>query len=208
MVPGHIRNQECCLIGCGAVGRNIALQLTSMGIKFIDIYDFDAVEEHNVSSQGFLNSDIGKPKVDAIQDFCRNVNPDTKIYKHNQVWRPSGKMYNYVFLAADCMNVRKNAARYFHNRRKKTVLIDTRMRGEDVRVITTHDRRSRIYYEQTLFTNDQAADGNCTSSTTIYCAVNTASEAVQSMVNHLRRGIVTTDVSYNLGNGLRQVLRQ
>ena len=206
-VPKSIYNKTAAVIGCGAVGRNIIVQLTSMGLKSISIFDFDRVEDHNIVSQGFLISDLQEFKTDAIEKFCSNVNKDTKIVKNTAVWRPDSNHYDYVFLCADCMSVRANVSRYYNNRKKKPVLIDTRMRGEDIRILTCFNRDSRTHYKNNaLFSNSDAADGNCTSVTTIYCAFHTASCAVQSMVNHMNRRTNPRDIIKNIGNGL--ILKQ
>jgi len=40
--------------------------LAQMGIKNITVIDFDLVENHNLASQLYKESDIGKPKVAAL----------------------------------------------------------------------------------------------------------------------------------------------
>lgn len=202
-IPNTLYNKKVCIIGCGAVGRNIAVQLTAMGVGSLALFDFDKVEDHNIVSQGFLLSDIGTFKVDALKSYCSNLNKDTEVIAHNTVWRPDDVHYDYVFMCADCMTVRANVSRYYNNRRRKSIFIDTRMRGEDLRILSCFDRSSRRYYKNNgLFTNDQALDGGCTSITTIYCAVHTASSAIQNMVNHLNKRTVHKDIVQNLANGL------
>lgn len=46
------------LIGVGAIGRQVALQLAAMGVPHLQLIDFDRVEEANLASQGFLESDL------------------------------------------------------------------------------------------------------------------------------------------------------
>lgn len=57
-IPIHI-------IGCGGIGSWTALLLSKMGCSNITIYDDDKVEDHNVASQFFKESDIGMNKSDA-----------------------------------------------------------------------------------------------------------------------------------------------
>lgn len=203
VVPSKIFDKRVCVVGCGAVGRNVILQLVSMGVSELSIFDFDKVEIHNVSSQGFLHSDIGSNKVDAVINFCRNINPSCKITGKNDVWRPDFKDYDYVFLCADDMVARKNISRYYHNIKNKPIVIDTRMSGETIRTLVTWNRQTRSHYNKSLFSNNQATDGNCTSSTTIYCANVAAATAIQAMVNHLKRIPVERDTLFNMGTGIR-----
>lgn len=205
-VPKKFHNRNILIIGAGAVGRNVALSVIGMGPKSVTIYDFDTVEDHNVISQGFSIDDIGKHKVTAVYEEGIKRNPDVGINCIADRWRPDFVDYDYVFLCCDCMTARSNIAKFYFSRKIKPVLIDTRMRGEETRILTAFNRKSRKHYMDQMFTNEEAADGNCTSSTTIYCAVNTASYAIQTMINHLRKCIVYQDVARNLSNGVVECL--
>ena len=108
VVPRAVHNKHALIVGCGAIGRNIAVQLTSMGVKELTLYDADTVEMHNVVSQGFFETDVGTKKVEAVKDFCRKLNTDVRITANDTVWLPHFTEYDYVFLAADCMNARAN----------------------------------------------------------------------------------------------------
>ena len=54
---------KATVVGVGAVGRQVALQLSAMGLPWLQLVDFDFVEESNLASQGYLESDLGRPKV-------------------------------------------------------------------------------------------------------------------------------------------------
>jgi molybdopterin/thiamine biosynthesis adenylyltransferase len=201
-VDSSIRDKSILVVGCGAIGRNIIMQAAYIGVPNITIFDHDNVELHNVSSQGFPMSDVGMSKVQSIKSELNNRLPTTQVCAYNHKWVPHYAQYDYVFLAADCMSARKNISRFYHRRRKKCAVIDSRMRGEEARVLMTYDRLSRNHYGTTLFSNDEAVDGSCTSSTNIYCSFNTASRAIQCMVAHNRKGYIRPDVLMNMGNGL------
>ncbi len=53
------------VIGVGAIGRQVALQLAAIGIRRLQLVDFDRVELTNVTSQGYWQADVGQFKVDA-----------------------------------------------------------------------------------------------------------------------------------------------
>jgi len=205
-VDRSIREKKILVVGCGAIGRNIIIQAAYIGVRDITIFDHDEIEHHNVPSQGFPLPDVGMSKVSSIKKELNNnlqsiAEPiDIKAYNHK--WVPHYGQYDYVFLAADCMSARKTISRFYHKRRKKCVVIDSRMRGEEARVLITYDRLSRNHYGTTLFSNEEAADGSCTSSTNIYFSYNTASRAIQFMVAHNRKGYIRPDVLMNMGNGL------
>ena len=45
------KNIDINIIGVGAVGSYIALQLAKLGVEKIIIWDFDVVDEHNITNQ-------------------------------------------------------------------------------------------------------------------------------------------------------------
>jgi len=55
------------IIGVGAIGRQVAVQLASLGVRSLQLIDFDSVEQHNVTSQGYRHDEIGQFKVAATK---------------------------------------------------------------------------------------------------------------------------------------------
>lgn len=55
------------LCGAGAVGSNLADNLVRQGVTRLRVIDHDRVEEHNVSTQLYGESDIGSGKVEALR---------------------------------------------------------------------------------------------------------------------------------------------
>ena len=51
------------VIGVGAIGRQVALQLAAIGIRRLQLIDFDEVDATNVTTQGYWHADINQPKV-------------------------------------------------------------------------------------------------------------------------------------------------
>jgi len=51
---------ECkaTVIGVGAIGRQVATQLTAIGVPWLKLIDFDVVEESNIASQGYYADDL------------------------------------------------------------------------------------------------------------------------------------------------------
>ncbi len=50
------------IIGVGATGRQVALQLAAIGVPHLKMINFDTVEQVNRASQGFLENDLGRAK--------------------------------------------------------------------------------------------------------------------------------------------------
>jgi tRNA A37 threonylcarbamoyladenosine dehydratase len=61
------------VIGVGAIGRQVALQLTSIGADRLQLIDFDTVEATNVTTQGYHSKDIGLAKAVFSSSWCLAV---------------------------------------------------------------------------------------------------------------------------------------
>src|SRR5471032_2524479 len=82
----------CCaalVIGVGAVGRQVALQLTAMGMMNLTLVDFDTVEVVNLAPQGYAPEDLGQGKVQATAQWCRLLNPDLLVHPIAERFRRS-----------------------------------------------------------------------------------------------------------------------
>ncbi len=66
----NIATQRLTLCGAGAIGSNLADHLARQGFASLRVIDRDRVEERNVSTQFFDESEIGLWKVEAIRNRC------------------------------------------------------------------------------------------------------------------------------------------
>src|SRR5208283_1783237 len=80
LVPA-VRLGQCraTIVGVGAVGRQVALQLAAMGLPWLQLVDFDTVEVGNLAAQGYLESDLTRPKVEATAELCRTINSKLEV---------------------------------------------------------------------------------------------------------------------------------
>jgi len=69
--PERIAACKATVIGVGAIGRQVALQLTAMGIPWLQLVDHDHVETSNLASQGYREEDLGKLKFEATAALCK-----------------------------------------------------------------------------------------------------------------------------------------
>ncbi len=51
--PEALAKADCTVIGIGAIGRQVALQLAAMGVPTLQLIDFDTVEAVNLAPQGY-----------------------------------------------------------------------------------------------------------------------------------------------------------
>ena len=187
---------KATVIGVGAIGRQVALQLTAMGVPWLQLVDFDVVETSNLASQGYLEEDLGKLKVEATAVLCWRINSGVEIVPVAERFRRRMEIGSAIFCCVDTIDVRRliwesagNSASFF---------TDGRMSAETLRVLTACDPQSRRHYPTTLFRADEAFVGACTAKTTIYCANIAAGLMLAQFTKYLRQLPVDPDIQLNL----------
>jgi len=187
---------KATVVGVGAIGRQVALQLAAIGIPWLQLVDFDVVEISNLASQGYLQDDLGKPKVEATGELCRQINHDLEVHEVNDRFRRSMEFGYVLFVCVDKIETRRLIWEAVKD--NVSFFTDGRMSAEVLRVLTASDSRSREYYPNTLFTPEQAYAGPCTAKTTIYCANVAAGLMVAQFTKYLRHLPMEADIQLNL----------
>ena len=187
---------KATVVGVGAIGRQVALQLVAMGVPWLQLIDFDSVEISNVASQGYLEADVGRLKVEATADLCWQINSKVEIDPVLSRFKRNTKIGNAVFCAVDSIDARRLV---WDSVKDRTVFFcDGRMTAEVLRVLTACDSQSRKYYPTTLFRAEEAFTGPCTARTTIYCANVSSGLMVAQFAKYLRQLPVDCDIQLNL----------
>ena len=194
--PERLASCKATVIGVGAIGRQVALQLAAMGIPWLQLVDFDIVEVSNLASQGYLQDDLGRSKVCATADLSQQVNHGLEVHEVAERFRRSMDVGNVVFSCVDSIDVRRLIWESVKD--KADFFADGRMSAEVLRVLVACDPPSRKHYPTTLFAAEEAYQGSCTAKTTIYCANIAAGLMLTQFAKWLRRLPVDPDVSLNL----------
>jgi sulfur carrier protein ThiS adenylyltransferase len=194
--PDRLASCRATVIGVGAIGRQVALQLAAMGIPWLQLVDFDVVEASNLASQGYLQDDLGRPKVEATADLCHQINHGLAVHEVAERFRRSMEIGNVAFCAVDKIDARRLVWEAVKN--KVDFFADGRMSAEVLRVLTACDPASRKHYPTALFAAEEAYAGSCTAKTTIYCANIAAGLMLAQFAKWLRRLPVDADLSLNL----------
>lgn len=184
------------VVGVGAIGRQVALQLAAMGIPWLQLIDFDRVEQSNLASQGYLEDDLGNLKVDATAASCKKINCSIKLEVLSERFRRRTDAGNVVFCCVDRIDVRRFIWEAVKN--KVNFFCDSRMSAEVLRILTACDSASRRHYPTTLFGAEEAFVGPCTAKTTIYCANVAAGLMIAQFTKYLRQLPIDCDVQLNL----------
>ncbi len=194
--PERLEACAATVIGVGAVGRQVALQLTAMGIPWLQLIDFDTVEESNIASQGYCESDLGRPKTDATAQACWRINSSLHIHTVCDRFKRSSDIGDMVFCCVDSIETRRLIWEAVIDR--CNFFSDGRMSAEVLRVLTACDTASREHYPTTLFAAGEAHTGACTAKSTIYTA-NIAAGLMLSQFTQWLRGLpAEPDIMLNL----------
>jgi sulfur carrier protein ThiS adenylyltransferase len=169
LVPQHrLAGLTATIIGVGAIGRQVALQLAAIGAPRIQLVDFDKVEATNVTSQGYWQRDLEQLKVAATRKAIELIDPMIVVDLCADRFRPKHSVGEVVFCAVDSISVRATIWRAVEHRCR--FWADGRMLGETVRVLCAADSTGRRHYATTLFPQAVAQTGQCASRSTIYAA--------------------------------------
>jgi molybdopterin/thiamine biosynthesis adenylyltransferase len=76
----RIRTSNVLVVGAGALGNEVSKNLAMMGVQLLAVLDRDIVETANLSrSVFFRESDHGRPKVYALSERLKDLNPDVEV---------------------------------------------------------------------------------------------------------------------------------
>lgn len=75
-----LRDARVFIVGCGALGSMVAMQLAGAGIGHMTIADFDTVDISNLQRQFFFKTaDAGKSKARMLFEAIAGLNPDVDV---------------------------------------------------------------------------------------------------------------------------------
>lgn len=76
----RLLSSKVAIVGCGALGSMVAMQLAAAGVGNIVIADFDTIDISNLQRQFFfMTEEAGKPKADILAARMSGINPKCKV---------------------------------------------------------------------------------------------------------------------------------
>ena len=181
------------IVGIGAMGSRVAELLVRLGIQRIHIWDFDTVEDKNITNQLYLHHQIGMKKTDALEEIIKDINPQCEVRKHDK-WE-GHTLSGYVFLCVDSIELRYQIAMNCKDNTKIKGMFDTRMRLEDAQSYAadwTNETQKKMFISSMEFTDAEAKNATPVSAcgTTLSVAstvVSTAAFTVSNFINLIRK---------------------
>jgi sulfur carrier protein ThiS adenylyltransferase len=200
--PARLAQCHAVVIGVGAVGRQVALQLAAVGVPQMTLIDPDLVAVENLAPQGFWESDLGRTKVEAVAEIARRQFPAIDItnvperFRASAVRTWSSTKEIAVFCCVDDIDARKLIWQAV--REVAGFFADGRMAAEVIRVLASGRPCADALYSKTRFPAREAFPGSCTAKSTIYSANIAAGLMVGQFARWLRGWPVVPDQMLNL----------
>jgi sulfur carrier protein ThiS adenylyltransferase len=192
----QLQSLTATVIGVGSIGRQVALQLAAIGVRRLQLVDFDRVEMSDITTQGFSAIDVGQLKVDAVQQAVRLIDPEISVDVVAERFRPKLSVGEAVFCCVDSIAARAAISRSLRHRVR--FWVDGRMLGEVIRVLAAANKADWAHYASALFPEAEAQVGRCTAQSTIYAASIAAGLMVHQFTRWLRDLPVDPDMTLNL----------
>ncbi|MBL8797385.1 MAG: ThiF family adenylyltransferase [Planctomycetia bacterium] len=200
--PDRLADCHALVIGVGAIGRQVALQLAALGMPRLTLVDPDDVRVENLAPQGYLVEDLQALKVEATATLCRRLNPAIQITPLAERFQRSSarnldlELRLVVYTCVDRIVTRRLIWEALRHR--AALFLDGRMSAEVIRVLAVAAPAADRHYPQTLFNADEAYAGSCTARSTIYTASIAAGLMLGQMTKWLRGLPVDAEVMLNL----------
>ena len=171
------------MLGCGAIGSSAAIQLARSGAEKFCLYDYDKVEEHNIGVSHYNINDIGKFKINALEDHILSISRGANINKYNEAF---SEFYyqddnDIVIMGFDSMKDRMKAVMAIcKGRHKPLFMIDGRMGAEHYQQYTIQSPTVNKY-KKVWYPDSEGDPEPCTAKATSYCANMSGSFIVNSV---------------------------
>lgn len=168
VIPAEVLSQKINIIGAGGIGSHTSVALAKMGFINQTVWDFDEVSIENMNSQGYRFKDIGRPKVEALQDIVFDYS-NHRIEIRNEKFEKQ-KLSGIVISAVDSMAVRKQIWQAVKGSLLVDYLIDPRMSLEYALMYTMNpnDKKDQESYEKTLYSDEGSVQEPCTAKSVMY----------------------------------------
>jgi len=176
--------------GVGGIGSWLILFLSRMlpSNGYVIIYDYDKVEEVNIAGQLFRLSDIGKPKVHAIQEIVKYFSGFNGVIHHNERYNEESLKSPIMFSAFDNMAARRIMYNNWLSEAEEypeSIFIDGRLNAEQFQVYYVTLENCIEYEKNHLFDDKEVEDTNCSYKQTTHFAAAIAAKMIQGFTAFL-----------------------
>lgn len=188
--PWFPKKDEICVVGgAGGIGSWLCFFLTKIGYR-VNLYDFDSVEDHNLGGQLFLQSDLGKSKVLAVENIVKKF-CDGQLSTFNERITLNTMTHYYMFSAFDNMEARNAMFQVW----KKSwgdcpegitpLFIDGRLEIEQLQIFCVTPQNANKYEREHLFNDSVVEEAPCTMKQSSHTAAMIGTLMTSYFTNHI-----------------------
>lgn len=189
----NINNSKIIVFGQGGIGSWLSFFLARTGASLF-VVDMDTVEDHNLGGQLYGEKQIGKPKVEAIKEVIENLCTSSVVNTLNckveddetSDWYSYLAVCDVVCVSFDNLPTRKLVfEKWKKNGKEGSLFVDGRMSMVQGNVLTVRKGNEEDYhlYEDSFFSEGEAAPLPCSAKATSHCGALTASLMTAQITN-------------------------
>jgi len=190
---------KVCQIGAGGIGVPTAISLAKMGVRHMQVWDFDKVEKPNMGTQLYGPDHEDEYKAIALKQHIEKQAPwcefDAKPEKFE-----SGTFFtdfDVVIAAVDSLEVRRLIFNAMLRRPKENqLLIDPRMGAEVITCFSVLPTEDKSWYPETF--EGEAVEAPCTEKATFYTGFAAGSLALSMFTQWLRGERDIVEITFDL----------
>jgi len=193
-----LKDVEFHIVGCGAIGSSVAMQLVRLGADNFYLYDFDKVEIPNIGVSQYNEQDVGLPKVGALINHMKRVNVMIKVEGQvNKFESYGGTKDGILILGLDSMKARRDIVKSLVEcPYKPNIVIDGRMGAEHYQQYI-YNNITMSQYDKNWYSDDDSDPEPCTRKATSYCSNMSGSFIANAAKNIVMKQPYFREVTFN-----------
>lgn len=193
--------RKLLLIGAGGVNSWLGVFAVRAGITEIEVWDHDVVKSHNIPMSAYLPKHIGMYKVDALKQIIAELGVEIVIHRERYVGQTAlrggavacgidtmkGEEEDGVWIPSGRKTVWENVVL---NRVNVDIFTDTRLLGAYVETLAIDPKieQERKWYNDLLFSDEEAARQTCGNHGIIYATTKAADAALANIMQFWQTG--------------------
>ena len=194
----NLKDVEFHIVGCGAIGSSVAMQLVRLGANNFYLYDFDKVEIPNIGVSQYNEQDVGLPKVRALTNHMKKVNVMIRVEGTIDKFKTyEGSKEGILILGLDSMKARRDIVEMLVKcPHKPKVVIDGRMGAEHYQQYI-YNNITMSQYDKNWYSDDESDPEPCTRKATSYCSNMSGSFIANAAKNIVMKQPYFKEVTFN-----------
>ena len=193
-----LKGVEFHIVGCGAIGSSVAMQLVRLGADKFYLYDFDKVEIPNIGVSQYNEQDVGLPKVGALINHMKRVNVMIRVEGIISKFKSyEGGKEGILILGLDSMKARRDIVEMLVKcPYKPKIVIDGRMGAEHYQQYI-YNNITMSQYDKNWYSDDESDPEPCTRKATSYCSNMSGSFIANAAKNIVMKQPYFKEVTFN-----------